>query len=213
MYMLILETTQQRWSCFVGYWEAHLTVLPYMDPSNLICPSSFLWAKRSNKPPLSWQSVRSARVSCFDGYHTISGEKSRLSTVDLKAPSMNPSIKLPGKIANLFVLEEFVNKRVSSYLVEAAIELAKKAEEFQLVLVGDGPMRADVEALISEHDMGSKISITGWATSDRVREELLDCTALVLPSFAEGLPVVIMEAMSLGRAGSDNLHCPGFLSW
>ena len=60
-------------------------------------------------------------------------------------------------------------------------------------------MRSDIESLIKKHDMGSKITITGWVSSDRVRQELLDCTALVLPSFAEGLPVVIMEAMALGR--------------
>ena len=84
-------------------------------------------------------------------------------------------------------------------LVEAAVELAAEGEDFQLILAGDGPMRTDVEALIEKHNIGSKIIITGWVSSDRVREELLDCTALVLPSFAEGLPVVIMEAMALGR--------------
>jgi len=84
-------------------------------------------------------------------------------------------------------------------LVEAAVRLAGEGEDFQLVLAGDGPMRADIEALIKKHDIGSKINITGWVSSDRVRQELLDSTALVLPSFAEGLPVVIMEAMALSR--------------
>ena len=105
-------------------------------------------------------------------------------------------------------------------LVESAVKLADEGEEFQLVLVGDGPMRADIEALIEAHDMGSKITITGWLSSDRVREELLDCTALVLPSFAEGLPVVIMEAMVLQRpvittyiAGIPELVIPGENGW
>jgi glycosyltransferase involved in cell wall biosynthesis len=43
------------------------------------------------------------------------------------------------------------------------------------------------------------VRITGWISSDQVREELLAARALVLPSFAEGLPVVIMEAMALRR--------------
>ena len=105
-------------------------------------------------------------------------------------------------------------------LVEAAVKLADEGEDFQLVLVGDGPMRADIEALIENHNIGSKITITGWVSSDRVREELLDCTALVLPSFAEGLPVVIMEAMALGRpvvttyiAGIPELVIPGENGW
>ena len=105
-------------------------------------------------------------------------------------------------------------------LVEAAVKLAGEGEDFQLVLVGDGPMRVDIEALIREHNIGSKITITGWVSSDRVREELLDCAALVLPSFAEGLPVVIMEAMALGRpvvttyiAGIPELVIPGENGW
>ena len=41
--------------------------------------------------------------------------------------------------------------------------------------------------------------ITGWISSSAVRDEILAARALVLPSFAEGLPVVIMEAMALRR--------------
>ena len=41
--------------------------------------------------------------------------------------------------------------------------------------------------------------ITGWISNDEVRQHLLAARALVLPSFAEGLPVVIMEAMALRR--------------
>ena len=41
--------------------------------------------------------------------------------------------------------------------------------------------------------------ITGWISGEQVREEILAARALVLPSFAEGLPVVIMEAMALRR--------------
>jgi hypothetical protein len=67
------------------------------------------------------------------------------------------------------------------------------------VLAGDGEMRPEVEALIGSLGLRDAVRITGWIDSSRVREEILAARALVLPSFAEGLPVVIMEAMALRR--------------
>jgi colanic acid/amylovoran biosynthesis glycosyltransferase len=84
-------------------------------------------------------------------------------------------------------------------LVEAAQQLAIRGEHFELVLVGDGEMRADIEALITRYELQDKVRVSGWLDGPQVREEILNARALVLPSFAEGLPVVIMEAMALRR--------------
>jgi len=84
-------------------------------------------------------------------------------------------------------------------LLEAARILAAQDVEFEIVLAGDGEMREQIEALTTQHGLQSKVRITGWISSDQVRTEILAARALVLPSFAEGLPVVIMEAMALRR--------------
>ena len=84
-------------------------------------------------------------------------------------------------------------------LIEAAHRLACKGIDFELVLAGDGDMRAAIEALIVQHDLTQRVRITGWISGAQVRAELLAARALVLPSFAEGLPVVIMEALALRR--------------
>ena len=84
-------------------------------------------------------------------------------------------------------------------LIEAAALLADKGIAFELVLVGDGPMRQEIEDLVQKCGLGARVRITGWISSSEVREEILAARALVLPSFAEGLPVVIMEAMALRR--------------
>jgi glycosyltransferase involved in cell wall biosynthesis len=68
-----------------------------------------------------------------------------------------------------------------------------------LVLAGDGEMRPDIEALIERLGLQPRVRITGWIGSGQVRDEIGAARALVLPSFAEGLPVVIMEAMALRR--------------
>ena len=84
-------------------------------------------------------------------------------------------------------------------LVEAAKQLRDKGVDFELILAGDGEMRLEIEALIKRYSLHNQIKITGWIASQQVREHILASQALVLASFAEGLPVVIMEAMSLRR--------------
>jgi colanic acid/amylovoran biosynthesis glycosyltransferase len=105
-------------------------------------------------------------------------------------------------------------------LVEAAARLAGQGIPFELVLAGDGPMRGDVEKLIARHGLKQQVRVTGWIGSAEVRREILAARALVLPSFAEGLPVVIMEAMALRRpvlttyiAGIPELVIAGETGW
>ncbi len=84
-------------------------------------------------------------------------------------------------------------------LVEALQRVIARGQACELVLAGDGEMRAEIEALIERHRLQAHVRITGWIGSAQVRDEILAARALVLPSFAEGLPVVIMEAMALRR--------------
>jgi glycosyltransferase involved in cell wall biosynthesis len=105
-------------------------------------------------------------------------------------------------------------------LVEAAQRLALAGVDFELVLVGDGEMRADIEALIKHYNLQTRVRVTGHVSSEQLREEILAARAFVLPSFAEGLPMVIMEAMALSRpiistyiAGIPELVHPGEHGW
>jgi colanic acid/amylovoran biosynthesis glycosyltransferase len=84
-------------------------------------------------------------------------------------------------------------------LIEAAAKVSAQFAGFELVLAGDGPMRGEIEKLIEKYGLGRQVRITGWISSEDVRREILAARALVLPSFAEGLPIVIMEAMALRR--------------
>jgi glycosyltransferase involved in cell wall biosynthesis len=105
-------------------------------------------------------------------------------------------------------------------LVNAVHRLAQEGVELEVVLAGDGEMRADLENLIKKCKLQDRIRITGWINSNQVRDEILSSRALLLPSFAEGLPVVIMEAMALRRpvlttyiAGIPELIRPGKDGW
>lgn len=85
-----------------------------------------------------------------------------------------------------------------SLLIEAAARLAAD-HDFELRIIGDGAMRAELSRRITELGLGRRIALPGWRSAAAIREELEGALALILPSFAEGLPVVLMEALALGR--------------
>lgn len=105
-------------------------------------------------------------------------------------------------------------------LVEAIGRLRDAGLDSELVLVGDGELRSAMEGRITELDLRDRVTITGWADSAAVRQHLLGARAMVMASFAEGLPVVIMEALALGRpviatqiAAIPELVRPGETGW
>lgn len=105
-------------------------------------------------------------------------------------------------------------------LVRAAAQLRAEGRSFELWLVGDGELRASLTEMIREHGLEGTVHITGWASGEEVIAQVERARALVLPSFAEGLPVVIMEALALARpvvttyvAGIPELVEPGRCGW
>lgn len=84
-------------------------------------------------------------------------------------------------------------------LVQAVARLRQRGVAIELVLAGDGELRGEIERLIESAGLQQVVRITGWVGGDEVLDWLQRSRAMVLPSFAEGLPVVLMEAMAVGR--------------
>lgn len=105
-------------------------------------------------------------------------------------------------------------------MVQALAQLKREGIDFHLTLVGDGEMRDEIEGVIRGEGLTEHITITGWASGPEVRQHILQARAMILPSFAEGLPVVLMESLGLGRpalstyvAGIPELIEPGKSGW
>lgn len=105
-------------------------------------------------------------------------------------------------------------------LLDAIAPLVAQGIDLKLILVGDGEMRTVIEQSIDRLNLQNHVEITGWASNDTVKQLILESRALVLPSFAEGLPVVLMEALALSRpvittyiAGIPELVVPGESGW
>ena len=105
-------------------------------------------------------------------------------------------------------------------LLEALRHLRDEGMTPNVVLIGDGPLRQQLEQRIARYDLSGQVKMMGWLPGADVKKEIRSSRALVLPSFAEGLPVVIMEAMALQRpaiatwiAGIPELVIPGETGW
>lgn len=85
------------------------------------------------------------------------------------------------------------------HIPAAVAALRTQFPDLEVILVGDGESRARIEAEIEKHGVGDAVRLHGWADNSEVRGLIAQSRALLLPSYAEGLPVVIMEAFALGR--------------
>jgi colanic acid/amylovoran biosynthesis glycosyltransferase len=85
------------------------------------------------------------------------------------------------------------------FLPDVVARLKAEFPNFKLILVGDGEDRSAIERQIVALDVQEMIQLVGWKSNADVREAICASRGLLLPSYAEGLPVVIMEALALGR--------------
>lgn len=84
-------------------------------------------------------------------------------------------------------------------LLDAVALLRTEGTSVSVTIVGDGPLRKPLEDRIATLGLKDSVQLAGWKSNAEVRRELLGSRGLVLPSFAEGLPVVIMESLALHR--------------
>lgn len=81
-------------------------------------------------------------------------------------------------------------------LIEALPELTKRHPGLSLTVIGDGPDRGKIEARVKELGLTDAVVFAGYRSQAEVADALTETDIFVLPSFAEGVPVVLMEAMA-----------------
>ena len=71
---------------------------------------------------------------------------------------------------------------------------------WECILLGDGPLREEVEEEISRYNLQDRIALPGWVTPKEVIELFRKSDILFMPSLSEGLPVVGVQALAMGLA-------------
>jgi len=166
-----------EWTDPGGYQLAEKTV----EAEFVACISHYTAAQlRRFAAPAHWHKIEIVRCS-------IDGEFLN------DPPPLDPSSK------QLVCVGRLCPAKGQLLLLEAFAEVMPEHPNVRLILCGDGEMRPAVEQRIKDLGLDDAVEITGWITSDEVRAHLAAARALVLPSFAEGLPVVIMESLVLAR--------------
>ncbi|MCG2807161.1 MAG: glycosyltransferase family 4 protein [Coriobacteriia bacterium] len=83
-------------------------------------------------------------------------------------------------------------------LLEAFISSADELGDTRLVFVGDGPLRDTLKRLADVSTVAERVVFEGAVAHDRALELIADSDLLVLPSYAEGSPLAVTEALALG---------------
>jgi colanic acid/amylovoran biosynthesis glycosyltransferase len=92
----------------------------------------------------------------------------------------------------------FVGRLVPAKGVPVLLETIAKIDDTILDIAGDGPQREFLEARAAALGVSNRVRFLGYQSQQRVRELLGQADVFVMASFAEGLPVVLMEAMAAG---------------
>jgi colanic acid/amylovoran biosynthesis glycosyltransferase len=138
--------------------------------------------------------AQAMRLSPPEHWHKLSVVRCALDFKDLpEKPSADPA-----KRTRLICVGRLSPEKGHLGLLEAFANMLARGIDAELVLVGDGPEKEKIEQTRSRLNLSGKVRLAGLLAEDATLAEIADADILVLPSFMEGLPVVLMEAMALG---------------
>lgn len=110
----------------------------------------------------------------------------------LRSQLVDPSTPL------ILFVGQLIHRKGVDILLQAAMHLANRNLPFHLVLVGDGPLRAEVEERAHEIVPPGRITALGFRTPDEVRRLMAASDVFVLPSRFDAYPLVALEAQACG---------------
>lgn len=121
------------------------------------------------------------------------------ATNNLLAIGKDREKKKPGHIIQLLFLGWLEKEKGIFELLQACSVLAA-AYSFRLIIAGRGHAEDAARKFIQQSDLSGSIHFVGWVQGEALEQLLADSDVLILPSWAEGLPNAMIEAMAAGLA-------------
>lgn len=98
---------------------------------------------------------------------------------------------------NLIYVGRLSPEKGVNIIIQALSEAVKEISNLKLTIVGDGPRKAFLEGEIKQYNLDNHVVFAGAVPEREVFDRMRDCDMLVMSSFMEGIPMVLMEAMAL----------------
>lgn len=113
-------------------------------------------------------------------------------------PELFEPVPLGGRGRRLLYTGRLAVAKGLPVLLESIAQLKSLHPDLELLIVGDGGDRRDLEAQVQRLAIADQVTFLGYQSQAEVRQWLQQVDVFVLPSFAEGVPVSLMEAMAAG---------------
>lgn len=160
--------------------NVHLSALPakFEQASSIRCISHYCRSQVCSLIPAGhWDKTRIVRCGV---------------DLDMFAPRPDPGNAVP----EILCVGRLVPVKGQQVLIQACAQLVQEGYALHLTLIGDGPDRQSLEQAVADLNLQDQVTLTGAVGQDQVHGYLDQADLFVLPSFAEGVPVVLMEAMA-----------------
>lgn len=82
--------------------------------------------------------------------------------------------------------------------VEAIPQIIKERADVEFLMGGDGPLQDEIEKYRDKNNLTDDVKLAGWIPHDELPDYLNELKSVVLPSYTEGLPNIMLEAMACG---------------
>ncbi|MBV1901045.1 MAG: glycosyltransferase family 4 protein [Kordiimonadaceae bacterium] len=156
----------------------------------------FVWLKR-------------VTLNFVDGYHVVSPNMIDIAIElgsDYQQIPMGVNISALEKIQSnipdtekpIVYVGRLSEEKGPDVLVRGIAFLEGEASVRQIIFVGDGPKRAEVESLARSLNVADKVTFVGGVSASEARQWIANAAVVVMPSRSEGVGMVSLEAMSIG---------------